>query len=1145
MIRKCLHCGSSIFENATQCAYCFKELDENSIRFSIDGISHVYVKRENEKVFGPFPVEKVLSLVRTQKLKETEWISDDRNVWVEVSKIIEFLPSKDSSVLPHSSPPGAGLPGLKPDLPGLKTDLPAIKPDLPGIRPDLPGLKTDLPAIKPDLPGVRPDLPGVRSDLPGVRPDLPGVRPDLPGVRPDLPGVRPDLPDIRPDLPEEKQKEEEESSRESRDFSLPPIGGGALPELRIDMKSSPLELKLDEFIGKAENTLNPQNQPAGNDIRSSLFSTSEGIDFSGLSAGSSREKADMQPLSLQPMTEEKTLPLMDDSDEVIPATAEKAKKERTKSESDRERRASLLLPLLLLLVAGAAAAGFFLFQKKDARKETAGPSISQKTVTKQEISDHERKILNLDYPGLLSSASGKELIHCESALALVWLFHDFSRVEACSPFAAQNLESGGAPALRRYQFLRAMVLASHSKASWIDKVFSSKNPVDAGRIAEEILSRAKSENQNSPFWRFVCGVRQLELGKKEKALEEFSFIRNTETTVPPSVLFFAAKAGDESAAKSLQENREAAFWKDLFEGERFMSAHEKDFSFLFLPEGFPAIGKAENGVDHGPRFTSLHRMHAGISAWQKGLLDEAMTLCEEALKLDPESAKPCRSLQVFHGQFGWIATQVPAQPDVAHIVSLLAEGRIQTALSNWDEWKKANPEKTWVAPLVLLLSRSDREEWKKALDAALSANIEKTLDLLWVGIWISEQKNWMREDLASWKEEKKPQGVSIDAFLDLLDAVLAFNQGDAENLKKRSESVKGSPAVARILEGLQMQMAIQADRKNEKAARWAEEAASSLVADARIAAAVIRIYTLLGKLQDAHVILDKVQEKLMDPQLYRAAAQLYLEGTRMDRLMRARFFVEKALKINPQDFESLMVTGFVQLESGQFDAGEKSLVQAVSFMAQPDPRWFMRWSELESRLKRSQMALAAMDMGLRKIPDYTPFLFRKAQILATQDKPKEALELLEKTKNAQGIEEVQKHILTGRCHLSLRQKKEAEDAFAKAVGADGDNILARYMLGKTALSNGNIRMALPHLEEAVKRLEKLQSEQRIPEEAAHWQAETVESMLTESYRLLGGAYKETGNRAQAIKYFKKYATLVPDGPMKDEAMRMLLLLGGE
>ena len=186
-----------------------------------------------------------------------------------------------------------------------------------------------------------------------------------------------------------------------------------------------------------------------------------------------------------------------------------------------------------------------------------------------------------------------------------------------------------------------------------------------------------------------------------------------------------------------------------------------------------------------------------------------------------------------------------------------------------------------------------------------------------------------------------------------------------------------------------------------------------------------------------------------------------------------------------------------------------------------------------------------MDVGLQKIPEYVPFIFRKAQILATQDKPKEALELLATTKNSTGIEEVQKYILKGRCHLSLRQKKEAEEAFAKAVKANYSNIFARYMLGKTTLSNGKIQQSIPHLEEVVRTLEKIQLEQKIPEEAAHWQSETVDSILIESYRLLGGAYKEVGKRAQALAYFKKYASMVSEGPMKDEAMRMILLLGGE
>ncbi len=73
-------------------------------------------------------------------------------------------------------------------------------------------------------------------------------------------------------------------------------------------------------------------------------------------------------------------------------------------------------------------------------------------------------------------------------------------------------------------------------------------------------------------------------------------------------------------------------------------------------------------------------------------------------------------------------------------------------------------------------------------------------------------------------------------------------------------------------------MELVADKKNSKALEWLEKANSSMIQDARLAAAVVRMYTVFEKLQEAHEVLDKVQKKFMDPQLYKAAAQLYLSA---------------------------------------------------------------------------------------------------------------------------------------------------------------------------------------------------------------------------------------------------------------------------
>ncbi len=347
MKKRCMQCQAVLMENVTQCPLCYRDIVDSEPLFSLEDVPTLFVKRKNDKIFGPFPKAKVVSLVSTGKLEATEAVSDDRETWVPVSGIQDFAALlkagapvaelREQPDLPAHKTPGAGsveLPGLKPppvaaDLPGLKqapvaADLPGLKPppvavDLPVLKPagaipssqiptllvpgknagtptpvtDLPGMKTDLPGVRTDLPGMRTDLPGVRTDLPGARTDLPGMRTDLPGARTDLPGARTDLPELKIELPapassfpgmregKPSNLENEDLEREkNRDFSLPPLGGGVVPEMKLELnpgKAHPLELG-DPDAGKP-------GEP-GVKIPPSLFDSSDGVDLSALGGGS-------------------------------------------------------------------------------------------------------------------------------------------------------------------------------------------------------------------------------------------------------------------------------------------------------------------------------------------------------------------------------------------------------------------------------------------------------------------------------------------------------------------------------------------------------------------------------------------------------------------------------------------------------------------------------------------------------------------------------------------------------------------------------------------------------------------------------------------------------------------------------------------
>ena len=915
-------------------------------------------------------------------------------------------------------------------------------------------------------------------------------------------------------------------------------------------KAHPLELG-DPDAGKP-------GEP-GVKIPPSLFDSSDGVDLSALGGGSvpgpgnkSGLDLDHPPSSLPPSG--MSLSLSDE--ELAPQGAVAGRPVDGTSRSKKtgkESRARLFLLLPLLLVALGAAA-FVLklgpFSEKKSGSDASRDQPPGPRPTAAAVSEHERNLLQLDHGALLASSRGEDMIHCESALILTWFYHDLEPLEACKKFLKTPIATTGDALTRRFHFFRALLLHQSPLPSTLERFYEGPPVPDPMKTMEDILAVARSENNRAPVWNFLSGVLQLEKKDPKKAKEAFQLATTSETAQPFGVTWFLAHLGDEAAMKTLQDKPEWAFWKALLPGLKYVSEHQGTLGFLDFPGEFPRIAVAEPVVleQVGRRFRAMNLAFAAISAWEQGQLDTASSLCDKAMTEDEREAlvwSLCGRLRMFHGQLGKFATTISLNQELPTIVAWLVEGRRNPAQTAWEELKKRDPEGSLaVAPLILVLSQAEAEEVDAAVQAGLTSDLPRTLEALWTGIWQRPDRVAVVEKaVLAWKEAKKDESPQVAQFLRILGLVQALS---TQEWKKVIEAVQGIQlkGSARLeLEAVGM-FARLMDSQDPQAVAWADSQWQRVSPGARAAAAMLLILGTAGKLQEAHQILDKYQEIFREPLFFKAAAQLYLAGTRKDRLMRARFFADKAIKANPQDAEALFLVGFIQLESGQHESGGKTILQAVQAMSHPVHAWFMRWAELESRLKRPHMALAAMDAGLRQTPDHGPFLFRKAQILATQDNPKEALRLLEKTKEA-GIEEVQRFILEGRCHVSLRQKREAEVAFQKAVKADPKNILARYLLGKTQLGNGALRPAIPNLVFVVEQLEKHSREQRLPEEATHWQTDTLESMLAEACRLLGGAYKETGNRAMAIIYVKKYAALVPDGPMKDEALRLLLLLGGE
>ncbi len=889
------------------------------------------------------------------------------------------------------------------------------------------------------------------------------------------------------------------------------------------------------------------DQPDGDaDIPSkSLLDSSNSPDFGSLFPEPSSGLHPDHPVDMVPVPIALDL---DDETEAIPFTDIPRKKV---SSSNASR---LALLVLLLVAAGVAIFHFDLIGLKKGKKSRGEkPSETIQVAPAKNpamVSGHERNILDLKTLALLDLARSEESINCESALFLLWFFHEQEFLESCSAIQKNPINPSGNEDARRLQAFRALNLHKFKKTSIVEKFYMAPPVSDPLKSLEDIIRVSRNQNRDSIFWRFMEGILEYENGQLEKAQDHFLFIRNLENETPLIVHWFLAFMEDEVSLKALEQNPQTSFWSHFFSAFHAFKKLRPEFSLLFFQGEFPRVVLAESRIleSVGKRFRGMNKAFSALSAWEQGQLDTALSLCERALSEDPLedfTGFICMRMQLFHGQIGRFSTTV-SSPEEPHImISWLIDGRRNPAMVAWEEYRKNHPEASHaLLPLIQMLGNGDKEEIRTSIQVALQSDAPRAVDMLWTGIWQRpDLLETVLESVEQFQGSLEERMKLADDFLAVIQALKSFREQDWEKLKEGSTGIRLKGSSALELDSLVMYGRHQLGRDMEPRL-WADTQLQRVSPSSRGASVLLSILGSTGKLQQAHAILDKYQELFREPLFYKSAAQLYLQGTRRDRLTRARFFAEKAVKANPQDFEALFIFGFVQLESGQHESGSRTITQGVAAMEKPVASWFLRWSELESRLKRQHMALNAMNAGLAKIPDHGPFLFRKAQILATQDNPKEALYLLERTRNA-GIPEVQRHILEGRCHFSLRQRKEAENAFSRAAKADSGNILARFLYGKSLLGNGKTRPALGHLEFVAQELEKLQKEQAIPEEAAYWQTESTESMLMESSRLLSGAYKESGNRSQAIRHARRYAELAPEGPLKEEALRLLLLLGSD
>ncbi|MBU1241416.1 tetratricopeptide repeat protein, partial [Myxococcota bacterium] len=282
------------------------------------------------------------------------------------------------------------------------------------------------------------------------------------------------------------------------------------------------------------------------------------------------------------------------------------------------------------------------------------------------------------------------------------------------------------------------------------------------------------------------------------------------------------------------------------------------------------------------------------------------------------------------------------------------------------------------------------------------------------------------------------------------------------------------------------------------------------------------------EMEKVYPIVEKNDVYLRDPYFYAVVSRSYLMGNRKDRLLRAKFYIDKILRLTPESFDSKILMGRVLIESGKFEQGERIMKENMESKEASGDDLFA-WVDLEISLRRFGPAMDALEIGAKRFPKDTRIPFTRAEIYLGRNDPRKALEYLSKIKKIKGVEG-KYHLLEGRCYLKLRESKRAEKAFSLAVKADPNSAHSHFLYGEILIKNNRVGRSVKYLEKAI--ILEMKARSTIKDyQKSDW--------LSRAHYLLGGVFKELGQRKKAALHFQKFAQMVPEGPLKDEAMRLL------
>ncbi|MGM0595809.1 MAG: tetratricopeptide repeat protein [Myxococcota bacterium] len=740
---------------------------------------------------------------------------------------------------------------------------------------------------------------------------------------------------------------------------------------------------------------------------------------------------------------------------------------------------------------------------------------------------------------LMEDSKTKNDQGCQAALLLAY-HHDYlDKLNNCEKIIKNKLVYRGSNLKAGMNILRTILLQRNYSDQTKNKIYQGNVLKGQKEKLSSLLEKKISQNRKSNFWNYLMVLFLMENNKYALAREKLNMINSKLVEERFSINILKARCGEKKINADKFSDKENKLLKIAQNAYKLEKIQNKGF-FPPLAEKFEQsfTPQKDEIESFGPRYSVLAMAARVFNRWLQGHFSNSWLLCKEIIKINKFNKianTTCLNIFSYNSLFKKINTAFikPNKDWVLpyKIAAYLNLNKQIKAIALTTDLKKNNKDLfKEIYPLVYAQKNKEEIENQLSINELFQQNTKNSAFYIYLTIWNNRELVEYYSDILG--KAKQKEAEILRSFLRLLKI---FQRNDCEKYNK--EFVKFTKNTV-ISEGFihpfraLNQLCFFELKKYDKIKRTMVKKDKEYIYTSRGAAVVISYYLHRKKFKKLENSIRKMENKASDIYYYEAAARAYINGPRKDRLHRGKFFLEKLLDLDSENYEGLFLLGIISIESGKFKKGEK-LLRTIFENKKPSIDKIMAWVDSEVKMDRYKSAVEALDYGLSIHKNNDKLYFQKGKLYSEQNVPTKSIKSLKKISD-KGKMVFKKYYLLGKNYLKMRNSVKAEKALAKALTLQKNSPEINFLYGKVLLTRGKISKSTSYLNKSlnIQAVEKKEKKKKF-----YW--------VEEAHRLLGGIYKERNNRKKAVYHLRHYARMVPEGPLKDEAMKMLRSLGGD